>query len=323
MDNSPNPNPNFSSTPITAPSPNPVSTMTPSPDQPVQQSISPSIKPVKKKNFLAIILLTIGGVVAAVVAIIICVIMSKIDYGSSYRAAKKLNSVASSLNSDACTSIVSHVDNKRIGNVTYNSHVTSCVASVANINKYTDELSETDAIKKDKEIKAQFERFMEIKNSTVPSDEEFDTKAKLYMAYHNFIFYSEYIDAKSVSDADLKHAADFLINSGNDILKAYGEGWLEKITAYVHAHQTYYNTRGNANYNQLLQNRNDAKDEFDTWVTANRPNIPALFNLDFSNAKQLSSEFRKLYDLITESYEQNYDPDSGDCHELLDEVICS
>ena len=283
----------------------------------------PPMDPAKKKKLIMIILLIVGGVIVIAAAIIIFIIMSKIDYSTSYQSAKDLNSVIYSLQSNNCTNITEDVDSEYTSDNSYNSYIAACSTVIQDINKYSNELRETDAVKKNKEIKEQFERYWELKESTVPSDDDFAAKTKIYSAWHSFSYNADKASAKTASDADLQHIASFLIDSGNDRLKTYGEGWLEKTTAYVHAYQAYYNAKySDPNYSQLRQTRDDLQSEREVWITANRPNITDLANLDFSKSKQLTSEFSKLYDLIKENYEQNYNSNSDDCFELFGEVIC-
>lgn len=250
--------------------------------------------------------------------------MSKIDYSTSYQSAKDLKSVIYSFSSSDCANITDRVDSTYTDDKTYNNYVSACLSAIQDINKYSDELQNTDAVKKDKDIKAQFERYQEIKNAIVPNTDDFTTKTNLYSAWHSFYYYAEKLSASKASDADLQHAASFLLNSGNDQLKTYGEGWLEKTLAYIHAYQAYDAVSySDPNRTQLRQTRDDLKNDRNTWITSNRPNLSALASLDFSKSKQLTNEFSKLYDLIKESYEKNYDSGKNDdCFELFGEVIC-
>lgn len=315
----PNPTPAVGSNPNS----NPTSTTTPNPNQPISpQPVNTSMHPTKKKSLITIILL-VSGIAIAAIAIIIFVLTGKIDYGPSYQAAKNLNSVVYFLESDDCTRITDYVDNERISDKSYNSRITGCSTVITNINQYSNELRETAAVKKNQEIKAQFERFWEVKETIVPSSDDFTATTDLYRAYHDFLYNSKNITLKTVSDADLQHIANSLTNSSNEQLKTYGEGWLEKMTAYAHAYQACANAEsGGSSFSQLLQARNDAKNELDSWITANRPNITTLAKLDFGSSRQLTNEFAKLYDLIKEAYEKNYNPDNGDCVKFFDEVIC-
>ncbi len=313
MNNSPNPTGN---------QPNPVAPQNPMNTQWPQPK--PPMDPAKKKRLITIILLIFGGLAIAIVAIILFVIMSKIDYSASYQSAKDLKSVIYSLGSSDCTNITDRVDSTYTNDKTYNNYISTCLATIQDINKYSDELQNTDAVKKNKDIKTQFERYQEIKNIVVPTTDDFTAKTNLYSAWHGFTYNAEKLSASKASDADLQHTANFLINSGNEQLKTYGEGWLEKTLAYVHAYQAYNAASySDPNRSQLRQTRDDLKNDRSTWITANRPNLSTLTSLDFSKSKQLTNEFSKLYDLIKEGYEENYDSGKNDdCFELFGEVIC-
>lgn len=67
------------------------------------------------------------------------------------------------------------------------------------------------------------------------------------------------------------------------MLKKYGEGLLEKELAYSRAYRA--------------------------WDAA-------------SYSAKISTEYNKLRDLITETYEKNYNKKSDDCLEVLGEVFC-
>lgn len=283
----------------------------------------PPMNPAKKKKLITIIILILSLIILVIAGIVAFVLLSKIDYSTSYQSAKELNSVIYSIQSNSCTNIVENVDSEYTNETSYNNYVSTCLEAIKKINTYSSELRETAGVKKNKEIKAQFDRYWELKETTIPSTSDFEVKTKLYSAWHNFSYSAEKASAKTASDADLQHIANYLINSGNDRLREYGEGWLVKTKAYIHAYQAYYQSSySNPNHSQLRQAKDDSQSEREAWITANQPNITELASLDFSKAKQLTQEFSELYNLIKENYETNYKPGNDDCLELFGEVIC-
>lgn len=283
----------------------------------------PPMNPTKKKKLITVIILILAGIILVTAGIVAFILLNKVDYSTSYQTAKELNSVIYYIQSSNCTNIVEDVGSEYTSDTSYNTYISTCLNAVRDINQYSNELRETAGVKKNKEIKAHFDRYWELKESTIPSTDEFEAKTKLYSAWHSFVYNVEKTSAKTASDADLQHLANYLIDSGNDRLKKYGEGWLEKTIAYVHAYQEYSKAGySNPNYSQLRQTKDNLQSERETWITAHRPNITELASLDFSKSKQLTNTFSELYDLIKENYEANYQSSNDDCIELFGEVIC-
>lgn len=56
-------------------------------------------------------------------------------------------------------------------------------------------------------------------------------------------------------------------------------------------------------------------------LTAGKSSDAEVGGLSFENTTKMYSEFSKLYGVISEAYEKNYD-DSGECLELFGEVMC-
>ena len=126
------------------------------------------------------------------------------------------------------------------------------------------------------------------------------------------------------TDAEFTTAANYLINSGNDALKTYGEGWLEWRLALATAYRAYDNASW-SDYSayRVLRDAYYNKDaEFDDWLAENKPDINEVAPLNFSDTYDMYEEFSDLYDLITETYELNYNTGSGDCTEIFGEVYC-
>lgn len=278
--------------------------------------------PAKKKKIILGVSLGVGGVVIAIVAVVVASILLKVDYGESYRVAKELKPKVSDISDNYdCERVIDYVDSAYTSDATYAEYVSNCLSVADGVEDLVTKLGQTAGIKRDKDLKAQFERFEEAIDSVLPDEEELSQRLKVYEAWHKFTVAVDDLSASSSSDAEIQNAAKNLTESGNEVLATYGAGWLEKAQAYTQAYREYYNTPGYSA--ALVAAKNNAQTEQKNWVAANRPDIAEVGGLSFANTSKMYTEFTKLYDMIVELYEQNYDEASGDCTTFLDEVYCS
>jgi hypothetical protein len=148
---------------------------------------------------------------------------------------------------------------------------------------------------------------------------------KTYQAMHNFTYASSKINEMKPTDDEVETAASYLINSGNKTLKTYGEGWRQRYLAYNVANRNYKQSLTTASINELqslIKAQNNAKSEVENFESTSRPRLEEIAPLPITDAQKMSNEFSKLYDLIKTTYEENYDEESGDCPQVLGEVIC-
>ncbi len=282
----------------------------------------PPMDPAKKKKIILGVSLGVGGVVIALVAVVVASILLKVDYGESYRVAKDLKTKVADINDNYdCERVVDYVNSAYASDTTYAEYVSSCLSMADGVEELVTQLGQTPGIKRDKDLKAQFERFEEAIDSVLPDEAELEQRLKVYETWHKFTVAIDDLSASSSSDAEIQNAAKILTSSGNEVLATYGAGWLEKTQAYIQAYREYYNTPG---YSAALTTaKNNAQTEQKNWIAANKPDIAEVGGLSFENTSKMYAEFTKLYDMIVELYEQNYDEASGDCTTFLDEVYCS
>lgn len=295
--------------------------------QPQPQMMRPPKQPMdsaKKKKLILGLSLGIGGVIVAIIVIVVASILMRVDYGESYRVAKELKTKVSELNSnDNCSRVVKYVTSTYTEDATYNGYVEGCASVADGVEELVAKLEQTAGVKRDKDLKAQFDRFQEAINSVLPDETELKQRLEVYQIWHKFIVMADNLSASKSSDAEIQSAARVLTESGNQILATYGAGWLEKTLAYVQAYRAYYNASySDSNKSALRTAMNDRNTEQKNWVAENKPDIAEIGGLSFENSSKMYTEFTKLYDLITDLYEENYD-DSGDCTEFLGEVFCS
>ncbi len=277
----------------------------------------------KKKKLILGISLGVGGVVLAIVVIVVLTMVMKVDYGESYRVAKELKPKVSDINNNYdCSRVIDYVSSNYTNEMTYNGYVEGCVTVTEGVDELVSQLGQTAGVKRNKELKAQYERFQEAIETVMPDGGELKQRLEIYKIWHKFIVAADDLSANSSSDAEIQNAAKVLTESGNEILAEYGTGWLEKTLAYVQAYRTYSNTSYSAsNKSELRVERDNRQTERKNWIAANEPDIKEIGGLSFENTSKMYTEFTKLYEMITEMYEKNYDG-SGDCTEFLGEVFC-
>lgn len=284
----------------------------------------PPMNPAKKKKIIAGIILGVAGVMAAIAIVIVVVMLNKVDYGEAYRMAKEVQVDLNKFSgSRACRNVLTDLDNVYTDIAYYSEYVSECRDWGEGLEEKVTKLGDTTAVRKDAEIKAQYEKFQEGVMSMLPDREALNAKLTIAEAWHKFEVLRD--DLKNTSaDAEVQAAANVLIESGNEQLKVYGEGWLEKSLAQTHAYQVWDNVPYSdyQNKNALREAYTNAQKEQKEWVTANKPDIATLVDIKMADANKLNTEFNKLRSMIATRYEENYDSESGDCWEFLGEVTC-
>ena len=300
----------------------PMQPMQPYPQQPMmQQPPKQPMDPAKKKKIILIISIISGLVVLGIVAAILIPILLRVDYSSAYQTAKDLQSnIYEIYQSYNCEYVVDYVDSTYTSIKDYNAYVEGCKEVY---DSTTDELiaklENTDGVKRNNEIKTQFDKFKaEYTAASAGDADELATKLSLWQAWHSFKVTVSDFDYSSTTDAEFTTAANYLINSGNDTLKTYAEGWLTWSIDTAAAYRTYRSSWSSADREAYSNKRS----EFQDWVAANKPDINSVAPLNFNDTSKMYSEFNKLYNFIAETYATNYNSGSGDCTEFLGEVYC-
>ena len=308
----------------------PMSPMGPGMGQPYpQQMMRPPkqpMDPAKKKRVILIVCIISGLLVVGIALAIILPIILRIDYSTAYNTAKELQpKIYDIYQSYDCEYVVDYVDSSYTSTKTYDGYVEGCKEVY---NSETDglvnQLENTDGVKRNDEIKIQFGKFKnEYTVLSAGNAEELSYKLGLWQARHNFVVAADDLSYSS-SDAEFTTTANYLINSGNDTLKTYGEGWLEWKLAIAAAYRAYDNASWSdySAYRALRDAYNNKKTEFEDWLATNKPDISTVAPLSFNDTSKMYSEFNKLYDLISGTYALNYNAGSGDCDELFGEIYC-
>lgn len=299
-----------------APTAQPVTPVAPQPKQPMDPAT-------KKKIILGCVI----GAAVLVALIIICVvvaIVSHVDYGEAYRQAKVLKDDVSELyTAYDCERVVSSVNSDWTSESNYNKYIEACKDDTAGIGDKIDALEKTEGVRKDSAISNAFDKFKKEYLAIVPNNDDLNSKLELYKTWHAYVVAVDNLST-SDSDAKIQSAANILINSGNDVFKSYGEGWLEKTMDYIRAYRAYQNSSySDSNRSQLRDDMYSKRTAQSTWVSENKPDITELAPLNFSDTTKVYNAYRDFYELLTATYEEHYNSGSGDCSELRDVVYCS
>lgn len=293
--------------------------------QPMMKPPKQPMDPAKKKKLIIGLSVCGAVLILSIAAAIVIPILLRVDYSSAYATAKELKpKVYDIYRSYDCEYAIDYVESKWTSVKDYTEYIERCKSNFSSeTNDLVSKLENTDSVKRNNDVKTQFDKFKaEYTSLSSDNSDALNAKLALWQARHNFVIAADKLSTSS-SDAEFTTAANYLINSGNDTLKAYGEGWLERRIAINAAYRAYYNASySNPNYNQLREDYNNKKNEYNDWIATNKPDIKTVAPLSFNDTSKMYSEFTKLYDLITDTYEKNYNFGSHDCSEIADKVTC-
>ena len=285
----------------------------------------PPMDSAKKRKIILTISVISGAIVLVIIAIIVIIVLSKVNYGSAYRTAKQLRpKIYDIYQSYDCKDVVRNVNSAYTSISSYNDNIEGCKKLFsAETDNLVSELGSSDAVKRNDEIRAHFDRFKaEYTTVSAGNTEGLANKLELWKAWHSFVVTQDDLTNRS-SDAEFTTAANYLISSGSETLKTFGEIWLQKTVEVAAAYRAYdiasysdsdYSAKRNR-YSELRSQRND-------WIATNQPDINALAPLNFNDASKMYTEFNDLYKAVKETYQRNYDQGSGDCDTFLGEVYC-
>jgi len=282
--------------------------------------------PKKRKTIILVVSIVSGVVVLGIALAIILPMVLKVNYSASYKTAKELKPYIYDIyQSYDCGYIVDDVDASYVSDKEYGEYIDKCKEVYdSKTNDLVSQLEGTDGVRRNDDIKNQFGKFKNEYNALSSGNtDELDYKLGLWQAWHSFYIA---VDDLSYSDTDAEFttAGNYLINSGNDTLKSYGEGWLERSLVVAAAYRAYDNASWSdySAYQNLQDTYYDKKAEFEDWVAANKPDINTVAPLKFDDTSKMYTEFDRLYTLISDTYEKNYNYGSEDCDEFLSDVYC-
>lgn len=282
------------------------------------------MNPATKKKIIKYSVIGVCAVVMLAVAGVVISIVTRVDYGPAYNAAKELRTKVRDINSDSnCQYAVEYVDSAYTSDATYSGYVEKCKLLTDDVDDLINKLGDTAGVKRNKEIENKFQVFKTDFYASMPDAGALSQKLDLYVAWHKYTVLLDSFTISKLTEAELTNAASILINSGNETLKDYGEGWLEITLAYLRAYQAYEAASyTDPNKSTLRNERDQASSAQRLWVSQNKPSIKTVAPIELQSTTKMYSDFNSLYSLISDAYEEHYNKDSGDCTEFLGEVVC-
>lgn len=291
----------------------------------IKPATKPAPKPLDPKTKKKIILWTcVGGgifVALSIIAIIFSLVF-RIDYGESYRKAGEVGEELSELISDtgACERVASYVNSTWTNEKTYNDYVSKCLDSLDHDDSEIVALGKTSGVKRDQDTKAQYDKFKKAYDQAFPDQSDVEAALKVYKAWHTFVVKSNTATSAIKDDDAYRKAADALKESGNSTLVDYADGWLERGLAYSKAYREYAEGE-NKGTSAARTAMVEARTNFRSYINQNEPDVEDIVEFEPGDTSDVYSTFKKLYSMISDAYEENYDG-KGDCVELLDSVYC-
>ncbi|MBR3220413.1 hypothetical protein IKF76_00905 [Candidatus Saccharibacteria bacterium] len=248
-----------------------------------------------------------------------------IDYSESYRVAKELRVEVQALRTDyACQKVLDYVDSPYTTMASFSEYVEKCHTTGNGSKALVEALSLTEAVRKDDELAKRYDSFYADYLLAISDSKELDSTLKLYTIWHQWVISAAALDGWDQTDTALEGAAKILIDSGDNILKNYAEAWLARKKSVAIAYREYYfSSMTDLDRRLALQKDMEAKQrEFTEFEAQSQPNIKELDVLEMADTGKLYSRFEDMYDYIRKAYQAHYERGSGDCKELLTEVVC-
>lgn len=280
-----------------------------------------------KKQRRNIIMSSIFSTALIIIAIIAASIITavNINYADTYRVAKELRVKIQAMRSDYdCQKVLDYVDSPYTTMAAFAEYVEGCRTVGDDSKTLVETLGLTDAVKKDENLTVRYDSFNDAYQAAISGGEELNKTLDLYTIWHQWVIASAGLENWDQTDTDLDAAAKILIDSGDDILKSYGEGWLNRKKAVAKAYRDYYfSSMENLDRRAALQKDMETKQkEFTDYEAEYRPNIKELDVLETADTAKLYARFEDMYEYIRKSYQEHYERGSNDCRELLTEVVC-
>lgn len=290
---------------------------------PAAAPVAPAAKKSNKKKIILISSICGSVAVLGIAAAIIIPMLLSINYGEAYLAAKEAKTALSDYySSSACSNADYYLNSRYTSESSYEEYLSACAQSMENNpTAAVDKLANTGAVKRDENIKKQFEAFYaEFQKSAITDEATLNKKFDLYKTWHKFIIAKSDLKTGAL-DAEIAAAASPLMNSGDDSLKTYAEGWISKRIAYARTYTAWYESVGY--YNTEYDKYREASNALETYEEESLPDFVKVAGKNSSNSSDVYTEFSRLFDLIADAYELHYNHGSGDCMEVLNQVYCN
>ena len=283
------------------------------------------VEPSRINKGKTLIALSIIGAVGIIIAIVLLVLDGmKVDYSGSYKVMKAAKEKVQILKADKyCGKVATYASVTYVKMETYMEDVEKCKETVGDVVEAMSGLPNTEGIVRNGDAEKLYQSFKTQLDAVVKDDANFIEMVDLYATWHKWIAAKDELEGWDQSDVDIQKAAEILIDSGNEDLKKYAEGWAKVKKAACTAYRAYHTADYLAkNRSELLQNMNKTQKEYADWEEKNELDIADVLKLNRGVSAKLYTAFDELYDAIKVNYEKNYNRGSGDCMETLTDIIC-
>ncbi len=201
-----------------------------------------------KKNM--IIAIAIAGVVVlgGIIALIALLSRSSVDYAKlKENVSVFFEDLSNYMDRSNCSRVNSNFSDTYATSVeAYNSYIEDCKTDSKEINEALNKFESENNLSGDSELKSLFDKFKASFNENAPSSDKLESTLKAYEAVHNYLASVRKLDLygdKAASVEDFSKAADYLINSGNESLSAYGNDLVQQYTNLSSLYQEYQTAR--------------------------------------------------------------------------------
>lgn len=269
-----------------------------------------------------------GGVVLSLVMVVVVANLVasrfRIDYRGSYIVAKELRKTIQQMRNDyGCENVIDYVENSYITKNNYDEQIEKCLEQGRKTREGTDKLSSTEGVIRDGRLGESYAEYEESLKKIVLEGKDVKEKLEIRKMWHRWILAEKEVDDWGETETKLKEAVRVLVEGKNKVLKKYGEEWLKKRVEIAKAYRDFYESSYTAeNRTELRVNWENKKKDFQDWLVENKINIDKIAPLKLEGVGKVYAKFEKMYDLIKTEYSRNYKSGSGDCKELINEVIC-
>ena len=263
----------------------------------------------KKKLILG---LSIGGgvLVLAVIAIVVIAVVTHVDYGATYRAAKELDEKISDFYSSSdCADAYLKADSTYVDEDDYNDALDECKAMATELDELVNALGSTSGIKNDSELKAAYDKFVADYRKVIPDQATLDAGLATLKAVHQFMLAVDELDLDEAGEAEIQEACNYLINSGNAQLATVGQGVAPLMTDYVNTYRTWLDSSGY--YNDEYDAYQAAEEALENYMDDNDVTKDELITFELDGAGDVYDAYSDLYDDIVSAYELHYDGKGG------------
>ena len=293
------------------------------PHPPVQKPPKKPMDPKQKKLIITLCAAFGGLLVLGIAAAIVLPIVLKVDYKATHEVADRANDLRRDIEkSDSCGGVISYVDSIYQSKSDYEKYVLNCRESLVAFKSSIEELAETSGVKRDAEIKAEWDKFKSSYDVAIAPYEEL---IGIYSDWHAHI--ANWIDATKASDwwrtmneDRVKSLISPLTNSTQSKIKAYGDGYVTIRWKQIQSYQAYQAAADAYSASLIMAaNRSELRDDRDgkrevynglnadfTEYERDKPSMSDIeglvgIDLDKSDNKFLT-KFNAVYSQIYDKY---------------------